>query len=64
MADLARFQAVERDFAAIAARAGLPEPDEVNYREDAEEIEFIWHDQKLAVVVELDPDGGLLEIPF
>lgn len=54
MANLDRFQRVERDFAKVAAKAGLPEPDEVNYREDDDEVEFIWREQKLAVVVELD----------
>ena len=54
MANLDRFQIVERDFVKVAARAGLPEPDEVHYREDDEEVEFIWREQKLAVVVELD----------
>lgn len=54
MANLKRFQAVERDFAKVAAKAGLPEPDEVNYRDEADEVEFIWHEQKLCVVVELD----------
>ena len=51
-----RFQTVERGFRAVAAEAGLPEPDEVNYREEPDEVEFIWHEQKLCVVVELD--GG------
>lgn len=70
MANLERFQMVERDFLPLAEQAGLPEPDEVNYREDEEEIEFIWHEQKLAVIVELDefPEGTagdpLPDIPF
>lgn len=54
MANPERFQMVERDFLRVATKAGLPEPDEVNYREHDEEVEFIWHEQKLAVVVELD----------
>ena len=54
MTNIETFQRVERDFVRVAARAGLPEPDEVHYDEEAEEMEFIWHDQKLAVVVELD----------
>ena len=67
MATHERFQTVERGFRAVAAEAGLPEPDEVNYREEAEEVEFIWHDQKLCVVVELgdDPEpDDLPDVPF
>ena len=36
---------------AIAVQAGLPQPDEVEYRED--EVVFLWHETKLAVIVEL-----------
>ncbi|HEX8744588.1 MAG TPA: hypothetical protein VF712_15800 [Thermoleophilaceae bacterium] len=70
MANLERFQMVERDFLPLAAQAGLPEPDEVNYREDEEEVEFVWHEQKLAVIVELDElderavGDPLPDIPF
>ena len=35
----------------IAADAGLPPPDEVEFRPD--ELVFLWHETKLAVVVEL-----------
>ena len=38
---------------ALAAEAGLPEPDEVIHDADAGELEFRWYEQKLAVVVEL-----------
>jgi len=54
MANIERFQLVERDFIKVAKQAGLPDPDEVRYLEDDEEVEFLWHEQKLAVVVELD----------
>lgn len=57
MASIEQFQRVKRDFMRIAQQAGLPEPDEIHYhdREGADdEVEFIWHDQRLAVVVELD----------
>jgi hypothetical protein len=69
MANLDRFQTAERDFMRIAERAGLPEPDEIHYREDDDELEFLWHDQKLAVVVELDEytdrvAGPADDIPF
>ena len=32
--------------------AGLPEPDEVEYGEDC--IRLLWHDRKVAVVVDFD----------
>jgi hypothetical protein len=48
----------ERRMRAIAASAGLPEPDDVEHRED--EVVFLWHETKLAVVVEL----GDLEPPL
>ncbi len=54
MPSIEQFQQVERDFLPLAERAGLPSPDEVSYREDPDEVEFVWHDQKLVVVVELD----------
>ena len=36
--------------------AGLPQPDEVEYR--ADEIVCLWHERKTAVVVELTPDAA------
>lgn len=68
-------QTAERDFMKIAEEAGLPEPDEVNYHEEDGEIELIWREQKLAVVVECGPDcpiehdsstdgGGEIDVPF
>ncbi|HEX8053611.1 MAG TPA: hypothetical protein VF517_11525 [Thermoleophilaceae bacterium] len=53
-----RREDAELRFREIAAQAGLPEPDEVVYHEDDEELEFLWHEQKLAVVVELDENSG------
>ena len=69
MANLDRFQTAERDFLRVAESAGLPEPDEVHYHEDDQELEFRWHEQKLAVVVELDDytdrvAGPVDDIPF
>ena len=62
-----RFEKVAREFPAIAARAGLPDPDEIHFHPEAAEVEFLWHDQKLAVVVALDDlredDGGSEEPP-
>ena len=66
MANTERFETAVRDFRAVAEKAGLPEPDEVNYREDEEEIEFIWHERKICVVVELDGscEAPLPDAPF
>ena len=46
----------ERRMRQLAAEAGLPEPDEVIHHADADELEFRWYEQKLAVVVELGDD--------
>ena len=40
---------------------GLPQPDEVEYREES--IVLLWHDTKLAVVIDLDEEGGDLRQP-
>ena len=56
--EVTRREDAELRFRAIAAQAGLPEPDEVVYHEDGDELEFLWHEQKLAVVVELGEDLG------
>lgn len=40
------------DLMRLARAAGLPEPDEINYRERDDEVELIWHELKLAVIVE------------
>jgi hypothetical protein len=52
MADIAKLEDAERRMMQIAHEAGLPEPDEVRYREEDEEVEFVWLDQKLVVVVD------------
>jgi hypothetical protein len=56
MTDRGRLQVAQRDLIRIAERAGLPEPDEVRYREEEGEVELLWHDRKLAVIVECGPD--------
>ncbi len=40
---------------------GLPAPDEVVYGED--EVTFLWHDRKVALVVEIDTDDFDDHIP-
>jgi hypothetical protein len=36
----------------LLEREQLPEPDEIEHREDS--IVLLWHEQRLAVVVDLD----------
>lgn len=36
----------------LLARKGLPQPDEVEYRERS--LALLWHEQKAAVVIDLD----------
>jgi hypothetical protein len=57
VADIAKLEDAERRLAGLAREAGLPEPDEVNYREEDEEVEFVWREQKLVVVVDCAPIG-------
>lgn len=66
MVNSERIQIARREFMRIAERAGLPEPDEVHYFDEEEELEFIWHEQKLAVIVELDEHASeeVPEVPF
>jgi hypothetical protein len=45
----------ERRTRAIAAEAGLPEPDEVEHRDSS--IVLLWHELKLAVEVDEIPGG-------
>jgi len=41
--------------------AGLPTPDEVRHEFDPDEVVFLWHDTKAAIVVELDEGSGFAE---
>jgi hypothetical protein len=45
----------ERAFRELLPEAGLPQPDEVEYREES--VVFLWHETKLAVIVDLDGTG-------
>jgi hypothetical protein len=47
--------ATELRFRELLSSEGLAQPDEVEHRPD--ELVFVWHEQKLAVVVELNDDG-------
>lgn len=59
MATREHLQDAERRMRAIAGEAGLPEPDEVRYREGDDELELLWYEPKLAVVVECEPGCSL-----
>jgi hypothetical protein len=45
-------QEIEARFREIAARAGLPEPDEVGHLRRA--VVFLWYESKLFVLVDLE----------
>ena len=47
----------ERRMRELAQTAGLPEPDEVLYEFEPDEVVLTWREPKLAVV-ELDDDAG------
>ena len=41
----------------IVRNADLPEPDEVRYEFDPNEVVLMWNEPKLAVVINLEDDG-------
>lgn len=53
-------QQAERRLLALLDDAGLPAPDEVQYGEAC--VRFLWHDRKVAVVVDLDEFEELDEV--
>jgi hypothetical protein len=56
MAITGEHEAAERAFRELLPDAGLSQPDEVEYREES--VVFLWHETKLAVIVELDGTGA------
>ena len=52
-------EAAERDMRELLEHSGLPQPDDVEYRERS--ILMLWHETQLAVVIDLDeaawPEG-------
>jgi hypothetical protein len=70
---LERMRDADRRIRSIIEKAGLPEPDEVNYHEEDGELELLWYEPKLGVIVEcgdgaampeLVADDPELDIPF
>ena len=55
-------EAAERRFREIVRAADLPEPDEVEY--DEASVVFLWHEKKLAVVIDLDGTPADAEPPL
>jgi hypothetical protein len=51
----------ETRFRELLAAEGLAEPDAIERRSD--ELVFLWHDQKLAVVVELENEPPSSTLP-
>ena len=47
-----RHQAAEASFRRLLEEGGLPQPDAVELRPDS--LVFLWHESKLAVVVDLE----------
>src|SRR4051812_49912738 len=56
MAITSEHAAAERAFRELLPGAGLPQPDEVEYRDES--VVFLWHESKLAVIVDLDGTGA------
>ncbi|MGH2590172.1 MAG: hypothetical protein ACRDGW_05180 [Actinomycetota bacterium] len=47
----------ERRMREIVRNGDLPEPDEVRYEFDPDEVVLTWNEPKLAVVIDLGDDG-------
>ncbi|MEA2439394.1 MAG: hypothetical protein QOH76_818 [Thermoleophilaceae bacterium] len=54
-------EAAERAMRELLPNTGLPQPDEVEYRDAS--VVFFWHETKLAVVIDLDGPPGDDERP-
>ena len=47
----------ERRMREIVRNAELPEPDEVRYEFDPNEVVLMWNEPRLAVVIDLEDEG-------
>jgi hypothetical protein len=52
MAFITDLQRAESRMREVLAQGDLPEPDDVEYRDDS--VVFLWHDTKTAVVVDVE----------
>jgi hypothetical protein len=52
MATIDQKQRAERRMLQLLEDAGLPAPDDVQYEQNC--VRLLWHDRKVAVVIELD----------
>jgi hypothetical protein len=48
------FDQVETRVRELCRSQGLPQPDEFIEADDADEVLALWHDRKVALVIELD----------
>jgi hypothetical protein len=55
MPTIAQKHAAEQDFRCLLDDHGLPQPDSVVY--DEASLRFLWHAEKLCVVVDIDENG-------
>jgi hypothetical protein len=54
-----RHAVAEATFRKVLKEADLEDPDEVGYRFDPDEVEFLWYQTKVAVVLELEGELDL-----
>jgi hypothetical protein len=62
----ARALETELRFRALLELEGMEPPDEVLHETDPEELVFLWHEEKVAVVVELwrdEPEAPASSVP-
>jgi hypothetical protein len=54
----------EAHFRALLSEEGFAQPDEVRHWRDPDEVVFMWHEPKVAIVIELGSDGpvGVREV--
>ena len=50
---------VEVHFRRLLDEEGFEPPDEVLHCHDPDEVVFMWHEPKVAIVIELSPDGSV-----
>jgi hypothetical protein len=52
MPSIARLQLAEHEMRRLLTQQGLPLPDDVEYREDEQELVLFWNESRLAVIIE------------